>query len=305
MTVCIAARSQGFIILTSDRMLTSGDIQFEPVLEKTTALTNSISIMLSGDSAFHTEVLTDIYKIIEARINSYPSDWWEIKDVVNLYVEARIEAKRRRAETAILRPLGLTSESFVERQAGMDQQIVETITRDLIRFDVPSVHAIIAGVDVDILGIHPHIFTIQNDEFRCDDAIGFASIGSGARHAETSFMNSRHAWNSPLPETLLLSYFAKKNAEVAPGVGRATDMWLIGPGLGQSVKLGDHVIGKLDVEYRNAKARERKAQEKANREIKKYVENLAQEPTPAQSGPAELEAGKTSITEQGEPQLDQ
>ena len=44
-TVCIAARSQGNLVLASDRMLTAGDIQFEPPTSKMALLTSSIALM--------------------------------------------------------------------------------------------------------------------------------------------------------------------------------------------------------------------------------------------------------------------
>jgi hypothetical protein len=43
---------------------------------------------------------------------------------------------------------------------------------------------------------------------------------------------------------------SKKRAEVAPGVGKATDMVSVGPGLGSLIKIHEHVIHKLEDEYR-------------------------------------------------------
>lgn len=60
MTVCVAAISQsstgtGLMITgASDRMLTAGDIEFEPEQSKIQPLTNSIALMLAGDSAHTT-----------------------------------------------------------------------------------------------------------------------------------------------------------------------------------------------------------------------------------------------------------
>ena len=54
----------------------------------------------------------------------------------------------------------------------------------------------------------------------CYDMIGFAAIGIGGWHAQSRFMFAKHTRRSPQPETLLLTYSAKKQAEVAPGVGK-------------------------------------------------------------------------------------
>ena len=59
LTACIAIRSHSAVFMVSDRMLASGDIQFEPPAEKIMFLTNSIAVMASGDSAFHHEIMKD------------------------------------------------------------------------------------------------------------------------------------------------------------------------------------------------------------------------------------------------------
>jgi hypothetical protein len=149
-------------------------------------------------------------------IAAEPDNWWMVEDVVDLYIRFRSEAKRKRAEAAILAPLGLDSHSFLANQNSMNSQIVEAISRDLISFEVPSVALIVAGIARDNHGIHPHIYSIYDGEIRCDDVVGFSSVGSGSRHAETIFMLAGHGWNSELPETLMLSYSAKKNLRALP-----------------------------------------------------------------------------------------
>ena len=77
----------------------------------------------------------------------------------------------------------------------------------------------------------PPIFVVRDGYLSCEDVVGFASVGSGSRHAESQMMLARHAWNADLDPTLLTTYLAKKRAEVAPGVGTETDMFMItGPG---------------------------------------------------------------------------
>jgi len=293
-TVCIAARSQGGLVLASDRMLTAGDIQFEPPTSKMTLLTSSIALMASGDSSFHVEVMTNVNRVMQDRIKAEPNNWWTVDDVVDLYVRFRNSAKRRRAEASILAPLGLDSQSFLASQNSLESQMVERITVDLINYEVPNVEVIVAGVDQDSQGVHPHIYSIYDGAIRCDDIVGFAAIGSGSRHAETQFMLAGHGWNAELPPTLMLTYSAKKNSESAPGVGRQTDMLVIGPNLGQSIFLAQPAMGKLDAEYRKAKVREQGAQKRANDEIKRYVEELGKEAAVPQDQPPKAESGEAS-----------
>jgi hypothetical protein len=147
MTVCIAARSFGAVFLISDRMITSGDIQFEPPAEKITFLTSSIAVMASGDSGFHNEIMKDVTKEVSEKVDANPKEWWLVRDVVDLYIKYRNVAKLKRSEAAILAPLGLDRNSFIEKQKIMDGEIIASISRDLINFQVPEVSVIIAGVD--------------------------------------------------------------------------------------------------------------------------------------------------------------
>jgi hypothetical protein len=172
----------------------------------------------------------------------------------------------------------------------MDPSLVESISRDMINFAVPEVTVIIAGLDQFVSETNTHIYSIHNDYVSCDDVIGFRAIGSGARHAESHFMLARHAWNADAHTAVMLAYRAKKDSEVAPGVGAETDMFMIGPGVGQSSRMRPEIIDKLDQEYRRMKKRQVKAQRDANAELKRYVDNLptavaAQADKPSPEGP--------------------
>jgi hypothetical protein len=74
-------------------------------------------------------------------------------------------------------------------------------------------------------------------------------------------------------ETLLLVYSAKKRAEVAPGVGKATDMFMVGD-MGGHVQVGDHVIQNLQQIYDKSQAATRRASLKANKRVEKYIAEL-------------------------------
>jgi hypothetical protein len=78
---------------------------------------------------------------------------------------------------------------------------------------------------------------VDDGRVSCNDGIGFAAIGIGARHAESQIMLNKHSWNSPSVDSALLGYIAKKRSEVAPGVGEGTDVFTIGPVVGSLVIL--------------------------------------------------------------------
>lgn len=147
MTVCIAARSFSAVFLVSDRMITAGDIQFEPPVAKITFLTSSIAVMAAGDSAFHSEIMSDVMREVNDRIAADPLNWWLVRDIVDLYIKYRNIAKIKRSETAILAPLNLDRNSWITNQKVMDGNLIDSIARDLIAFNLPETSVIIAGVD--------------------------------------------------------------------------------------------------------------------------------------------------------------
>ena len=219
MTVCIAARSGTALFLVSDRILTSGDVQFEPPAGKIIFVTSCIAVMAAGDSAFHHELMTDVWKEVAQVIERKPEEWIGVRHVVDMYINYRNMAKRKRSEASILAPLGLNHSSFLDQQRTMSDDLVREITTDLINFDLPDVQVIVAGIDTYMDGSKPntHIYSIHNDFVSCDDIIGFRAIGSGARHAESQFMLAGHSWNNDPHATVMLTYRAKKDSEVAPG----------------------------------------------------------------------------------------
>jgi hypothetical protein len=62
---------------------------------------------------------------------------------------------------------------------------------------------------------------------RDHSAIGFAAIGTGEEHAAGEYMSYAFTNRWPLYPTMALTYAAKRRAEIAPGVGKTTDMFLI------------------------------------------------------------------------------
>ena len=192
MTVCIAAIcAEGYIFCAADRMLTSGDIQYEPLSPKTFGLTKFVVSMMSGDAAFYTEIMDAVIADLQGR----HEERVPVADIARKFGKFRSDLLRQRAENAILRPLGLTSESFLQQQQFMDAQLVDKLATELLNFDVPGIDVIIAGVDE-----RPQIYVLADGDISCNNAIGFASVGSGSRHAESQFMLARHSWTSPLAE---------------------------------------------------------------------------------------------------------
>jgi hypothetical protein len=286
-TVCIAALARNIVVGASDRMLTSVDIQFEPSSgRKTYWLTSSMFMMTAGDASLQAEIALMVIQEMMDRISKEPNNWWKVSEAADLYVKYYNFIRNKRAENAVLSPLNLNGQSFLANQGTMSGELVERLARELLNFEMPNVSTIFAGVDPTGC----HIYTVHNNEANCEDSVGFAAIGIGSRHASSQFMFARHAWNAPFPETLMLTYYAKRKAEVAPGVGLGTDMIMVGPILGSLIPIGDHVIKKLDEEYARIIRSETSAFTRAKGKMRTYVEELTKKAQATGEAAAEKQA---------------
>ena len=295
-TVCVAAicENNTAILGASDRMLTAGNVQFQPPASKSYQLTASIVAMAAGDMSVQAEIISELRGRISLLLKKDPPpDWLNIKDVAIMYSEIYGSIKARLGETEILIPLGLTHETFIARQKELSTDLVTNISTELIGKKLPPTISIITGVD----NTGGHIFIVENGILSCHDAAGFAAIGAGWYHAGSHLMFSRHGKNGALSRTLLLTYTAKKRAEVAPGVGTETDMFAI-RGLGNYFVIGDHVINELQKRYDKAVIGHAKVEAIAERKADEYINQITRQPA-EQTGQAEQQAAlpETPTTE--------
>lgn len=171
MTVCIAARSEGWLVLAADRMLSTGDLSFEPQRPKIIPITSSIYIMTAGDAAFQSLVLTPVFTRANRLVRDNPLQWLSVFDIARSYVNEWNLARERMAEDAILAPLGLNNESFIDKQRDLAPNIAADLTAQLQRFHVPECSVIVAGRDE--VGVH--IYRIVDNEVSNHQSIGFTA----------------------------------------------------------------------------------------------------------------------------------
>ena len=228
MTVCIAALfkwnygtleapESGFAALTmSDRKITVGDMEYEPNQTKVAHFGNCL-VLVAGDLAIHSQAIQDTAQ--ETKGRKLPP-----RDIAQIYGTAIQAINARHAEGEILAPLGLNTDTFHAQQNDFSQGFVDTITAQLQNRQPADVEALVVGSN----GERAQIFLVDSKgrEYCMDDA-GFAAIGIGAWHAKSRLMNVGHVSARSLAPTLSALYAAKKNAEIAPGVGTATDVNII------------------------------------------------------------------------------
>jgi hypothetical protein len=281
-TVCIGAIAERNILIgISDRMLTAsgGEIEFEPDQVKAWSFSNSILALVAGDVSIQTMVMSELDIEVKDRIRQNPKEWVSVREVTNLYCEKLRALRRKHAEEQILHPLGLDLIGFLGNQMGMQPEFVADIKNRLLEWEFPSLlETIFMGIDTDVAfnstggrQMAPQLYVTQYDRLTCLNNIGFAAIGIGKNHAESQFMFSGHWPQKAFDETLLLAYAAKKRAQAAPGVGKKTDILIIGPGLGVSMQVEQKHIDELDSIYLKSRKATEKATQKAQKETSEFV----------------------------------
>jgi 20S proteasome alpha/beta subunit len=285
-TVCIAALCQldilhpelpPCIVGATDRKVTAGNIQYEPPQAKWYGINEHIVALVAGD--------------IEAQIGlcqkvaaSRPR---LVENAVTAYCRELAEHNLRQSEMSVLARYGLSMQSFLRGQQRM--------SRDFVRRVQQQINDACAGVETIICGVDQtghHLYTIDSEgKSRFNNPIGFTAIGDGYWHAESQFMFARYTPRWSLAKAMLLAYAAKKRAEVAPGVGEYTEMFLITGTT--SFPIADHVVAGLDRAYQKLRSTQDQAIAEANESIEQFVAEISQlpqqgsvtSPTPPDSTP--------------------
>jgi hypothetical protein len=214
--ICEGER-QSMILAISDRMITSGDTEFEPEQPKITEFAPRIVCLFAGHRDFHHMIASATCRTISA------DGVTAVSEAAELYAANFVALRRKRAEHKHLAPLVLTSETYLSRQRELNSDLVSALTARMLDESL-GVQAIIAGTDAD--GAHIWTIGVEGGEICqavCHDGRAFVAIGAGHRQFETQFMYRGYtaAWGSL--NALLLMYSAKRRAEVSPGVGPGTD----------------------------------------------------------------------------------
>jgi 20S proteasome alpha/beta subunit len=279
MTVCIAAIYQGSSIIgVSDRMITAGDIQFEPPASKINKVTTSIAIMTAGDANIQQQLIDAARSYINKKIDEDPDKWLSISDIAEFYRDCYIELRSKLAEKALLAPLGLTYESFLEKQKEMAEDFISDITFNLRQFYIESAHTIITGIDDS----GPHIYVVRDDTIEVSDKVGFAAVGIGTNHALSHFMLSKYSPSANEPKALLTIHQAKKKSEVSPGIGADTDMFVVGPTPGSLTIIEPienlDIIKDLDEFYKSYVKAINDLDDETEHKIRDYLDDINKQP---------------------------
>jgi 20S proteasome alpha/beta subunit len=225
MTVCIGALCDDgkAIVVASDRMMTYSapmNLQVEMPVKKIVAIGQSVAILFSGGVADGEDVISKA----RAKICGSNKTIHEIADATAASYQ---EIKRRKVEDTILRPLiGIDFNSWASllAQSAASQSLAQIL--GMISQHNLQLELLVAGFD-DSGG---HLFGVFHPGISMPmDTIGCGAIGSGGLHANVRLSLGGQIRGLSMADTLFNVYEAKAAAEVAPGVGKLTDIAIVSP----------------------------------------------------------------------------
>ena len=199
-----------------------------------------------------------------------------VDQIAEAYAEEFALLRRQKAERKYLTPLGLTTWSSLNNQTNLTAAALHTLMEQLAEEDLRS-EAIIAGVDQS----GPHIYVVEDPgEAVCYDMDGWAAIGSGFRHADQQFIRSKYDRNWPMDATLLLTYLAKKKADITTGVGPQTDLFFIGSGAQNKYTLlesDSELVNLVQQLHADLEEQERELADNAKTKIRDFFNDLVKQ----------------------------
>jgi hypothetical protein len=221
MTICIAAICEAKgrfskIILCADRA-TSSVVEFEGAEPKFKKLTDHCYAMhSSNDSLVSDMILENVTEKVKGQ------NLTEVKAIANLLVQECLNRKKEQIEKDVLFNYNIVADSLKSSaQSVMEKAIdnVQNYTYDFV-FDF-----IVAGLEPSG---EAHLYWVNQDgTCKCYDSIGYCAIGSGYLPAFLQFNKVVYKADAIWQQAAVLTYFAKKTAEKAPGVGDTTDLLVL------------------------------------------------------------------------------
>lgn len=223
MTICIAAicESGESIVVASDRMITAGFLALE--YEHPGSKLDRISPCIVGLTAGDALIVTELFGLCRDRIQELQTP--AVAKVAEVVKDQFINLRKRQVEELYLRPRGLTLEEFYREGYinRLPDQLAFTLDSDMWKQGL-GLDVIIAGVD----DTGAHIYGIDDPgTLHCYDRIAYHAVGSGLTHALLTLAGNQHCQERSVNETVFLVYEAKKRAELAPGVGSATEIGIV------------------------------------------------------------------------------
>ena len=223
MTICIAATCAGqkAVVAASDRMVSAPflTLEFDHPDAKIDQLSRTCVGLTAGDAL----VATDLFTGFEGMISQLQDP--EVQMIVGQVKQRFVDIRQALIDERVFRPRGISFDDFYSKG------LVSALPPDLAMFLDSQVQegqlqasVIVAGVD----GSGSHIHGIEDPgTSSCFDRLGYHAIGSGYRHALLHLATAQQHWSASINQTVHNVFEAKKQAELAQGVGETTEIRVI------------------------------------------------------------------------------
>lgn len=226
MTVCIASLCSNEngnpqnVVVASDRMVTLGNfMEFEHEVSKITKLTSKSVVLVAGDTLRGSKIVDTV----KSKLHELQD--LKIPEIATLVAKWYSESRNESIENDIFKLRGFTRQDFYDSyQTKLLPQLAYQLDAQVMEYNY-GVQLIVAGVDDD----GAHAYFIDNPGTNCTDIhqIGYTAIGSGAIHATQALIGFGHSASKELKLTVFTTFAAKRRGEVAPGVGKDTDLFIV------------------------------------------------------------------------------
>jgi len=263
MTICIAAIAErNKIVAVTDKMTTL--VAPVPTTfemndgNKVIPLDDKICALFAGDVIHGNEILNLALSYVSQNKGQNPMSVLQVAENVNQAFRDHWEA---RIANYLEMKFKLDLKTFMHNHPKFDPDFVRNTTRLISKFKI-EVEIIIAGIDKEA-----HLYVVNSAGTVVSlDPISYACIGSGARHATLSLIESDYSSRFKMADSLYALLQAKKRAEYDPGVGELCDIALIDK---KFEKLPDRKVSKIISSYESSSKEMISAREKCSKKIKK------------------------------------
>jgi 20S proteasome alpha/beta subunit len=245
MTVCIGALCDTgrAVVVASDCQVTLGAaLEIEHPAGKINPLVPGILVMTSGDRVLGAEVIEKARE----RLASWKGTL-TVRAAAETLCTTFKQKHRERVESVVLVPRGYTFDSFHKSAAQqMSKDLFEGISKQIFDFGLNAVEFLVCGIDASGAHLFRVFYTGLNggDWMQWLDSLTYYAIGGGQGAAVARLAIERQGSALSIQQTLFNVFAAKKTAEIAPGVGRETDVVIVTAG--GAIELSPEQMRKLE-----------------------------------------------------------
>ncbi len=216
MTICIAAiakeKNEEFIVFSTDHMITTAMGQFEHSIFKYKQLNGHTVAMLAGDPLIFEE-------LVELKDNNV-----DFETIKNEIFDNFKKKRQQIIQNEIFNVYGIDQDFVIESlKREVPNVYIDAILRQVADFKLDTA-ILLVGVDNGIA----KIVEINAENMASFRDMNFHAIGSGNIQAVNTLLFQKHDKCDNLLATLYNVYKAKRNAEVLQGVGKETELLILG-----------------------------------------------------------------------------